>query len=178
MSQGFHTRGALVALVLAAAASAGCARYTDGTLLSCPRTMFVAGTERLTLFGPGAARSPESAAVEIQLTGLQYSCRLSPQRALATISFRIDVARRDAGTAGNIDVPYFVVVTDAAGNILVKHQFAARVPLVAGTSFATLAQEIEETLPLSAGQRAAWFEILVGVQISPLDLDYNLARGR
>jgi hypothetical protein len=155
---------------------AGCARYTAGTNLTCPRAVFLGGTEVLTRFAPGAARTDANAVAAIELDNLQYSCQVSRRDAQALVSFEVRGVRRDTSAVADIDVPYFIAVTDVNGAVVAKHNFTARLHYLAGVNAVTSFEQIQETIPLGPGQRAVGYELVIGIQLSREELDYNLAR--
>lgn len=176
-----HRSLALAALALALLLGLGACtggRLQAGNSLTCPRASFVAGTERVTRFPPNAQPAPQNAAVEIQLADLETSCRINRVRAEAALEFGILVERRNTTAVETLGVPFFVAVTDVAGNILVKHNFVSRPYFAAGVPAVTVSERIDETLPLTEGQRAVAFEILIGIQLTPAEYEYNLVRPR
>jgi hypothetical protein len=169
------------ALAVALSGLGACARnrLQDGTTLTCPRTLFLAGTERATGFGNNpAAPAPENAVLEIELADLKAPCRFNNERAVTSIEFSILVERRNTAIAETYAVPFFVAVTDASGAILAKHDFVSRPRFDVNVGAVTVTERVEETLPLAAGQRAVAFEILVGLQVNEREYDYNLSQRR
>jgi hypothetical protein len=156
----------------------GCARYVEGTTLTCPSAAFLGGTERVTRFEPGRPAAADNVAAEVELADLVHTCKVNDRRAISTLSFSILATRRATASTGSLDVPYFVAVADAQGNILAKNNFTARLSFPAGQASVTGLEDIEETVPLTTGLRGPMFEILIGIQLTPEELDYNLARQR
>lgn len=173
---------AAVALSIGLLALGGCAsnRMQDGNVLTCPRALFLAGTDRATGFGPNPAtpQVPENAVLELQLVDLKAPCRLNRVQAVSTVSFSILLERRNTAIAETYSVPYFVAVTDASGAVLARHDFVSQPRLPAGVAAVTVTERIDETLPLADGQRAVGFEILVGLRVSEREYEYNLRRAR
>ena len=167
----------MAVLAVAGALSLGaCARYSEGTNLTCPRAVMLGGAETQTRFAPGAARTDANVVARIEIDSIQYSCQVATRQALAGVTFNVRGARRDAAVVGDIDVPYFVAVTDVNGAIVAKHNFVTRLHFLPGVATVTNFEQIQETIPLAAGQRAVGFEIIVGIQLTREELDYNLAR--
>ena len=170
-------RSAMAVFAVAGALSLGaCTRYTEGTNLTCPRAVMLAGTETQTRFAPGAARTDANVIAQIEIDNIQYSCQVATRQALAGVAFDVRAARRDVSLVGDIDVPYFVAVTDVNGTVVAKQNFTTRLHFLPGVSTVTALERIQETIPLAAGQRAVGFEIIVGIQLTREELDYNLAR--
>ena len=170
-------RSVMAVLALAGALSLGaCTRYSEGTNLTCPRAVMLAGTERQTRFAPGTGRSDADVVAVIELDNIQYSCQVSTRRALAGVTFDVKGVRRDAGVVADIDVPYFVAVTDVNGAVVNKQTFTTRLHFLPGVATVTMREQIEETMPLAAGQKAVGYEIVVGIQLTREELDYNRAR--
>ncbi|MSP20125.1 MAG: hypothetical protein EXQ93_01020 [Alphaproteobacteria bacterium] len=175
--QSDFARRALVLLGLATLLGlSGCVQYRDGTNLTCPRAVFLGGAETLTRFVPGAAATDDNIAAQIRLSGLQYNCRTSRRDAVATVLFAVAGVRRNAALPGTIDVPYFVAVVDSQGLIIAKQIFTTRLAYIAGVSSVTVRPEIYETLTPAAGLSPVAYEIIVGIQLTPEEFEYNLAR--
>jgi hypothetical protein len=151
-----------------------------GNSLTCPRALFLAGTDRATGFGPNPATAqvPENAVLELQLVDLKAPCSLNRVQAVSNISFSILIERRNTAIAEVYAVPYFVAITDASGTILAKHEFVSRPRLEVGVPAVTVNERVDETFPLTQGQRAVAFEILVGLRVNEREYEYNLQRAR
>lgn len=165
-------------LVAAAAllALAACQSLTAGTYLNCPAVAFLGGAEHITQFNEGPGRGVVDIAVEADLDNLGAECRFSAERVELDLSFDIVAVRGVDLQAAAVDVPFFVAVTDASGQVLVKTPFVASIPLAAGAAAATWTEELTQEILLTEGQRSRSFEVLIGFQLTAEQLEYNFAR--
>ena len=92
------------------------------------------------------------------------------------MTFNINAVRRDTAQVGSIDVPYFVAVADSQGRIIAKQLFTTRLTFIAGIGTIVRPETVQEIIPLADGQNAVAYEILIGIQLTQDELDYNLAR--
>ena len=153
---------------------AGCSAMTDGTLSTCPQVVILGGAEHLTRF-QGEGRGVVDVAAEADVTGLTYTCKYNNERAVTEIDIEFTVTRGITSGIAELEVPFFVAVADAAGNVIIKHTFDRRVTF--GDRAAGIARErIEETIYLPEGIRPSQFEILVGFQVTAEELEFNMGR--
>ena len=153
---------------------AACNPMTVGTLSTCPQVAILGGAEHLTRFA-GEGRGVVDIAAEADVTSLTYTCKFNGERAETEIDIEFTVTRGVTSSVPGLDIPYFVAVADAAGNIIVKHPFSR--PVTFGERSAGIARErITETIHLWEGVRPSQFQILVGFQLTPEELDFNEAR--
>lgn len=162
-------------LVLAGCQSAP--SYVAGTTASCPQIAFLGGTERVVKFRPGAGQTAADIAARADMMRLGSSCELKPDSARAHLIFDVEVTRIP-GPRATLEFPYFIAVTDAEGTVLAKHQFSARIAFADNVGAGASKEQIQELIPLAAGQRSGLIQIYVGFQLTDDELNYNLAGNR
>ena len=156
-----------------AAVLAACQSPVEGSYLTCPAVAIVGGTEHVTRF-QGAGRAEADIALEADIQRFSASCRLSGERADVRIAFEISARRGAALGMDTATVPFFVAVTDAEGRVLAKTLLDATLSFDGGDT-ATRREEIEQAVVPGEGQRPRDFQVLVGFQLSPGQIDDNFA---
>ena len=98
-------------------------------------------------------------------------------------SLEVELTLTLEGTAGptskvrTADITFFVALAARRGAVIAKKTFASRIPLPSDRGTGSLVEEIDQRFPLRAGQNGADFEILVGLQLTREQLEYNRTRG-
>jgi len=152
-----------------------CESFTSGTYLNCPMVAFLGGTEHITQFKNGPGRGGTDIAVEADMDNLDATCRFSAERVELELSFDIVAVRGRDSLVTGAEIPFFVAVIGAEGEVLVKTPFVASIPFL-GASPATWTEDLMQEIVLAEGQRPRSFEVLVGFQLSAEQLDFSLAR--
>ena len=168
------------ALVLATLALAGCDGSDDPNRFppACPASSILADAADITRTD-GRGQDITDTVMDGRITGLQGTCRDSPDRKAldATIRVGMDVGRGPAATGRTEKVPYFVAV-ERDGRILDKQVMTLDVAFPANTDRVHVEGEaIPLRFPLSKGVTGAAYRILIGFQLTPEQLSANRARG-
>ena len=163
-------RGVLVAGALALA---GCQGLVGQPGRACPSVAILADTSTVSVFvRPG---DPTTVAAEATISGLNSACQANDKRVEVEIAFQIDALRGSTTSAPAIEVPFFIAVTDAQGRVLGKDIFFSRLTFDE-TGDATTVEQLVEDIPLADGESPVGFQVVIGFQLTPEELQYNQAR--
>ncbi len=173
--------GLLVAalLLLAGCGTGGLFRKKEAPP-SCPRVGILSEAAKTTVYRAGPGRDLTDVAYEQELLDFKGGCRYDKALTAVTIIFTLQVSgtRGPAGEAAETQVPYFVAVVDKKQNILSRQRFVAKVPFTQGRRRAIVGEELEQTIPFVPGRGAADVEVLIGLELTPEQLEANRkARG-
>ena len=167
----------LVGAALAAPALSGCSgdRSED-----CPTITGVTDAAVATVFRPGAPPDPANVLYTVELAGVQNTCEVDKKErtsdASLDISFR--ATRPPSGTEAHFTVPYFVAVTEGSQRILAKRTYAVRIDFAPGQTTAMARDTIGSThLNVARGKHPYDYQVLVGLQLTRAQLDYNRRGG-
>ncbi len=168
------------ALVAAALALAGCDGSDDPNRFppACPASAILADAADITRTD-GRGRDITDTVMDGRITGLQGTCRDSPDRKALDASIRVgmDVGRGPAATGRTEKVPYFVAV-ERDGRILDKQVMTLDVAFPANTDRVHIEGEsIPLRFPTPKGVTGASYKILIGFQLTPEQLEANRTRG-
>ncbi len=166
------------ALVLAAAAGCAPTRIED-RLVSCPQLSLPADVADLTRHLPGAAPDLSTLVLDVRVTAVDGDCRRGrrDQSVETDIALRMRVDRGPAATARGAQIPWFIAVLDG-DQILSRQSFVLPVAFAPNTTRAEVAtQKVAVSFPVRQGRRVQDLRVLVGLQLSPEELEVNRRRG-
>ena len=160
------------ALVLGAGL-AGCGLFDRGPPKPCPRVSILRDAGSMTQFKPGPGRDLIDVRFEATFGEMSLSCEYDEDVITMKVGLQLFAARGPAADAPATELRYFVAVVDRTQRILVKETFVSYLDFPRNRSRVGIAEEIAPRIPLKRGESAADYEILVGFQLSPAELDYN-----
>lgn len=161
---------ASLALLLLAGILSACG--TKRATPPCPRVGILGDAQKATQYRDGPGRDLTDVTFETDLLDYNGSCKFEDKQATVVISFILQVAatRGPAASQQAALVPYFVALVDGQQNIISRERFVARIPFKEGQRRVVVGDEFEQTIPLN-GRRTTDFEILVGLEVPPDQLE-------
>ena len=167
--------GAAVLVVLA-----GCGLIDDPP--PCPGVSILDQARLLTLYRDGTGRDLADVAFEVELRNVSARCDLDideEEGGSVRVAFDLSIratrgpAALAAGAAGTdrLSIPFFVALTDANRQIVAKEVFGAEIAFAANDMRARTVEAIEQWIPLGPGESGAAYETLVGIQLTPAQLE-------
>ncbi len=167
----------LLLLAPAIALLAGCssARERD-----CPAVSTIVDTSIGTVFKPGAAADPSNELYTVEITGVQSSCDVDKSAVSSDTSLNVSfrATRAPNGGQARYKIPYFVAISQG-DRILAKKEFAVDFGFEPGQTAVTFTDSVDSTT-VTAGKDKKTFDyaILVGIQLTKAQLQYNRASSR
>ena len=146
---------------------------------ACPTAAILRPLTQTAVFAPGQSRQQAGVAFYGLLSEVDAKCA----RAGDALRLKLDVVvvgerGPAAGTAGAVDLWYFVAVTGPDQAILGKRLFPVHIEIPAGAKRAGISDHIEEIIPLG-GRSAGELSVVLGFQQSPEAVEfYRTNRGR
>jgi hypothetical protein len=171
-------------VVAAAFALAGCGLFGGQVNLElseemkqkCPPVGIVAYTGELTRF---VGNSRDASAVDFRATlgKLNVTCRDSAdkQGLFADITFEISATKGPASTSNSVEIPFFVNVSRGSDAVLEKNMYSSR-HTFDGDKWSAYRESVTAYVPLGPEGQILNYEVLIGLQISKAELQYNIAR--
>lgn len=147
---------------------------------NCPAVTSVVETSIASVFVPNHAPDPSTLVYTVEVTGAQATCTVDKNAynssSDVTISFR--ATRGPSGSSATYKVPYFVAISQE-DRILAKKVFETEVTFEPGETTKTFTDNVDSA-QVSAGKDKKTFDyvILVGLQLTKEQLEYNRASGR
>ena len=172
---------ALSRLGLAAAASlpvllAGCSSDPNTFAPPCPRPSILRDANDLFRFR-GAGRDITDTVLEGRITNISGSCKRDGRDAVAaTVNVGIELTRGPAATSRVADIAYFVAVSEG-DRVLDKQVYNLRAEFPENTDRVRLSGDsVDLRLPVSDTKTAASYQVTVGFQLTPAELQVNRQR--
>ena len=160
-------------------ALAGCGVFDDPP--PCPGVNVLQQARQLTLYREGPGRDPTDVAFEVELAKARADCDHDIDEeegggVEVTFSLPIRATRGPAAETDQLSVPYFVALVDGSREIVAKEVFTAEIAFEDAISRAQTVEEIEQWIPLGPGETGAAYETLVGIQLTPAQLEASQRR--
>jgi len=160
------------AVLLGVALVAGC-RSGGAHKMQCPASFIAPKLDAYTVLRPGATGpGSENIAFGVRLASVKATCRSEAGGIQVTTGLVFIAARNDPEFRQG-DFTYFVAIADPQQNILAKQNFGLRADFAPTQKEMRIADEITEHLPLKDTSLGGSYAVIVGLQVSPQQLDLN-----
>jgi hypothetical protein len=165
-------RKSALAVTILSLALAACSSDKGG---DCPTMTGVTDASVRTVFRPGTTQDPANVLYIAEITRVAGGCDIDKKThatdAKLTVDFR--ATRGPSGGAVQYTVPYFVAVTEGT-RILARHASAVTLSFAPGQTIATVTETIGSTRVNPSKDKLPYdYQVLVGLQLSRAELDYN-----
>lgn len=172
-----HGAGAAVGAVVAVGLLAGCSSLglsdPPTANLGCPKVAIVRDTSKVTQFRAGQGRDLTDVTSRAALVDFQGGCDYGRDGVSVDFSLRLVAERGPALTGNEAVYRYFVAIARPDHSIIAKREFDTSVTFPAGATRAGSEESLTQTIPLPEGEDAGAYQVLLGFQLSPEQLDYN-----
>lgn len=174
---------ALAATVLLVVA--GCGSTADNKRpLPCPRVSVLDDAATLTRFAGGAGQDLVDIDYQVEVSDILAGCKYvqseSDKQAIVVAMAPVMVAiRGPANHDREARFDYFVSVVDSERDVLNKQIFGVTVKFPGNITRVSLKDSdppVTVDIPLAAGRSATDYQIFVGLQLTPDELEYNRRR--
>jgi hypothetical protein len=158
----------LVSLAAAALLSA-CNR----TPPPCPRATILNEGASVTKFREGTGRDLTDVVAQAQIVDTAVECGYDRTGVDVAMQIAIAATRGPADRARMADFDYFVAVADSQRNILAKEVFRVRIAFPDTQTRVGTIEQIEPRIPLKDRAQGVSYQIVVGFQLTPEELEWN-----
>lgn len=158
-------------------ALAGCSSSKSQAV--CPSAAALVETSNLTGFAPGATPDPAHALYRIAISNVTTDCSYDKydREVTSSVDIHFIVTRPSAGDAAHYRVPFFVAVRQGT-DVIAKRVFEANFAFDAGSTSVTFDEPVDSTVIKVAREKQPYdYQILVGLQLTREQLDYNRKTG-
>jgi hypothetical protein len=172
-----HLFGRIFVLSVAVVLLAGCETKANN---NCPGVSTLVETSVATVFKAGASSDPSNILYTVEIAGVHSTCDADKLAVSASTNLTIDFhASRGLGVgAARYKIPYFVAISQA-DRVLAKREFVADFGFEPGQTSATFSALVNDANVIAAKDKKAFdYVILVGLQLSKAQLQFNRAGGR
>ncbi|MGE5539893.1 MAG: hypothetical protein ACM30I_14845 [Gemmatimonas sp.] len=161
---------------MALASLSGCGLFSKTPQFDCPKVEIPKDLATMTRFRDGGGRDLTDVVFNAGVLDVQIACDYGSKGVDIQLNVVVGAERGPASRAATATIPYFIAIGDPQRNILAKEVFSATVEFQPNVPRAYATEETEERIPLPKGRSAEAYGIIVGLQLSPADLEYNRAR--
>jgi hypothetical protein len=167
----------LLAVGMAALTVSSCSN--DKKIDFCPGMTSVLDAYMAATFKPGAPPLPTNALYTVEIVNVKGTCAFDKQGKTSDSSVKVTfgVTRAVPGDAAQYTVPYFVAVT-LGEKIIAKTLRHVTFSFADGEKTATFDDDIDSVSLVTDGEKKPYdYQILVGLQLTKEQLDYNRSIG-
>lgn len=164
-----HCSAALLATLILAA----CAGESE-TPPPCPLATPLSGADKLVRFD-GEGRDLTDVEFEAEILDLQVACVYDGPVIETTMRVRIAAAKGPANRDDRADLVYFVAILTHDRQVAAWEAFDVSVPFSGNLTRLATEDEVYPRIPLKAGENGDDYTIVVGLEMSRSELDYNRA---
>lgn len=167
----------LAALSLSLAA-ASCSMFDNTPQHPCPQVGVPREAAMLTRFRPGQGRDLTDVIFEARVQDVKIACTYDSEGANINLTVMLRVDRGPAAQERSATVPYFVAIADPQQRVLAKRVFTKALAFPPNINRVSDSDDSEEVIPLPRGKSAQRYAVVVGMQLTPEELEYNRAKTR
>jgi hypothetical protein len=147
---------------------------------NCPTMAAVLDASSLTVFRQGTSPDPSNVLYTVQIVEVGGKCDYDKKKRSAdsdlTVTFR--ATRAPTGDAVEYAVPYFVGITEGSDRVLTRQAYTVPLSFAPGQASVTFTDEVKSAdLTAKRGEFPYDYQILVGLQITKEQLEYNRTKG-
>jgi hypothetical protein len=166
-----------IAAATAVLALAACSHDRTG---DCPTITGITDASVATVFRPGTTPDPANVLYTAELTDVKNTCDIDKKERTSDVSLDIHfrATRAPSGAEAHYQVPYFVAVTEGSTRVLAKSTYTVQFDFAPGQTTAAASDTVGSThLSVAKGKHPYDYQILVGLQLTRAELDYNRQGG-
>jgi hypothetical protein len=167
----------LLAVCAAALVVSSCAN--DKKIDYCPGMTALLDAYMAATFKPGAPPLPTNALYTVEIVNVKGNCTFDKQgkSSESNLEVTFGATRAQPGDAAQYTVPYFVAVTQDE-NVITKTLRHVTFGFAAGVKTATFEEDVDDVSLVTDGEKKPYdYQILVGLQLTKEQLDYNRSIG-
>ena len=162
------------ALLIAGLALAACDPFKNtAPQFACPRFGGLETATQHVKFRPGEGRDLTDVMYMVRLNGVQRSCVYDKSGVAVAMKVGFALELGPANPDRNATFQYFVAITDGDNNLLAKQVFPVALAFPANVGYVEKADELDQRIPMPVGRSASAYQIIVGLQLTEAELDYN-----
>lgn len=157
----------------AAAALAVSACAGEPEVRACPPAGSVSGVERMTSFRPGGSEDLTDVQFTARVDAVESVCEYDDEGVEVAMNVWLVAERGPADTTREANLQYFVAIEDGPGNFTAKQIYDITLPFEGNRRRVGVLEEVDIEIPTPADKSFADIRILIGLQITPEQVDYN-----
>lgn len=140
---------------------------------ACPGATIIGDGSTVTKFREGPGRDLTDVVAEGQIVDIAVECGYDRRGVDVTLQVAIAATRGPADRSRKAEFDYFVAITDAQRNILAKEVFRVQFQFPPNQQRVGQVEEIEPRIPLKDRAEGVSYQIVVGFQLTPEEIEWN-----
>jgi hypothetical protein len=167
----------ILPLALAGVALGACSSSKDVTQFACPRFGGLDTATQQVKFRPGDGKDLTDVMYMVRLGSVQRKCEYDKSGVAIEMTVGFGLELGPANPDRNATFQYFVAIADADSNVLAKEVFPVTLAFPANVGFVEKTDQLDQRIPLPRGRSASAYQIIVGLQLTEAELEYNRQAG-
>lgn len=143
------------------------------TPTGCPSVSIPEQLSEITQFAPGSTRSPNAMAWRATIVDYAGGCRYDDETVTVDLDTQFLVEQGEASEGDEVSFDYFVAVMRPDGSGMAKQVFTMSVEVPEDGGSRLAADPTEHVIPLPVLAEGPAYQLWVGFQASPEQLDFN-----
>ena len=161
---------AAAAVSLAVYACGGEDRFAERI---CPRVQVLEYADRLTEFAPGPGRDVTDVVLRGRIAGFQGECTVGKESVEVDLGVEFLLERGPANRAGKGRFAHFVALLEFHPAPVGKRVFPVEIEFESGNNRALFRDGVAIEIPLTGKRSAKDFNVFIGFQLEPGQLEHN-----
>lgn len=143
---------------------------------ACPRASIISDGSTITKFREGTGRDLTDVVAQGEIVDVAVDCDYDRRGVDVALQVAIAATRGPADRSRAAEFDYFVAVADAQRNILAKEVFRVQFKFAPNEQRTGTVDEIEPRIPLKSRADGVEYQIIVGFQLTPEEIEWNRTR--
>ncbi|HET8726519.1 MAG TPA: hypothetical protein VFO41_03320 [Alphaproteobacteria bacterium] len=144
-----------------------------GQPTGCPEVRIVGDTAEVTQFRDGPGRDLTDVEARGVIADFSGECTYGDEDVTVDLNLVIGAEKGPAAATDSARFDYFVAVTDPQQTILNKELFETELTFEGGAVRTAVVEELQLSIPLDQIGDGSFYEVLVGFQMTPDQLEFN-----
>lgn len=155
---------------------AGCGFFDKEPPKPCPVALVLNEAGEVVRYRPGGGRDLLDVTYRANFGRNRLECKYKGNQLAVALDLEMVAERGPGADAAEARIPYFVAVLDDHQKILARELFEATLVFEPGRRRAVVVEELAQRFRLNGFQSGANFEIVVGFELTPEELEENRRR--
>jgi len=150
----------------------GCSQQTQ-TQLPCPSVVVVSDASSVTTFISKKGQDLTDIDFEVEIDRVGHSCFYDSSLVTVNTLIRIKGTRGPRSAVTESEVIFFVAIVDKDQNVVGRERFETMLSFNSQRQRAAIVEEIEQIIPIRPNLRGFDYQVLIGFELTPPQLEYN-----
>jgi len=145
---------------------------------ACPRFLILGGAEEVTKFRPGTGRDVTDVAFRVSVADFNGTCGYDKNTVKVTLNVVFEVERGPASTSRDAAFQYFVAIPEFHPDPAGKRVLPVSVRFQGAAPQLVFVDAVNMTIPIKDKQLGADYEVYLGFQLTPDEIEWNRTHRR